>query len=239
MRDDQAAGLRRLFGPARQAVAAIHGVDTTPLVLDLGRALAELGRHVLVVDRTRGEAAALCGFRCRYELAHVLAHDVPIGAALHRVAAGLSILPAARGFDELALKSAGFRAALTAMLDPAEQPFDVWLVNGMLPASVDKNAELISLAPTGAAVTEAYARIKAQVQYGPRRNFTVVVQHARSEQAARALFESVAATARRFLSAHLDYQGAIPDRGVQRMSAARHHALLRLAENLLPAPMPC
>jgi flagellar biosynthesis protein FlhG len=235
MRDDQAAGLRRLFVRVEPTVLGVSGVEATPMVLDLADSLAELGRRVLVIDRTRGEATGRYGRRSRYELADVLAGDLGLAGVLHDVAPGVSVLPAARGFDEMALDG-DFRDVLRRLVDASGRGFDVWLVNGLLPESGTDAADLIALSPSAAAITGAYATMKALAQARERREFRVIVHDVPSEGAARALFDSVAATAGRFLAARLDYRGAIPRAQTAReRGPARRQALLRLAENLLPA----
>lgn len=240
MPDDQAAGLRRLLAPPPHVILGVCGVEATPVVLDFADSLCELGRRVLVIDRTRGEASARCGRRSRFELADVLSRDLRIGDVLHDLPSGVSILPAARGFDELALGPGDYRDALRSLLHQDGRSFDVWLVNGLLAQGAGARDALIAVAPTAAAITGAYATMKALAQCRAHREFGVLVHDAPSEAAARALFDSVAETARRFLRARLDFKGAIPRAPVVRENgSARRQALLRLAANLLPMPAAC
>jgi flagellar biosynthesis protein FlhG len=234
MRDDQASGLRRLFGQRSRRLLGIGGVDATAFVADLARALGEIGSRVLVIDRTRGELASRIGARVRWELAHVVSGDRRLADVLIDAPGDVTILPAARGLDELALAcddaDGGWPGRLADWLGASGREFDVWLVNG-LPPSGSHADMLLAIQPTAAGLTGAYAQIKALAQYRGLRSFGVVVR-AESEAVASVAFASVAQTARRFLAAELAHRGTIGDR-----AATRRAALLRLAETLVAEPV--
>jgi MinD-like ATPase involved in chromosome partitioning or flagellar assembly len=238
MPTDQASGLRRLFTRAEPRLVGVGGVDPTPVALDLAATLAELGSRVLVVDRTRGEAGTRLGVPFRFELAHVIAgerslEEVIVGAN------GIDVLPAARGLDELVLETSrieqGWQRRLSDWLLASDRRYDVWLVNGLPPAGAQIDL-LMAIEPTAAGVTGAYAQIKALANVGRAQRFGVVVHRAASEEAARATFASLAATARRFLSAELAYRGFVPAASSTRRDGRQ--TLLQLAEAMQPSPAP-
>lgn len=233
MREDQASGLRRLFGQRSRRLLGIGGGDTTGFVADLSRALGEIGSRVLVIDRTRGELATRIGARVRWELSHVVSGERRLGDVLIEAPHEVTILPAARGLDELALAcddaDGGWPGRLADWLAEGDREFDLWLVNG-LPPSGSHADMLLAIKPTAAGLTGAYAQIKALAQYRGLRSFGVVVR-AESEAVANIAFASVAQTARRFLAADLAHRGTIGDR-----AASRRQALLRLAESLVAEP---
>jgi len=235
MRDDQATGLRRLFAPAAPFTVSVAGEGATPIAVDLAAALARIGRRVLVIDRSRAEAAAAFGIKARYDFAQLAAgHKGWTDVALDAFD-GIKLLPAARGLDEIACEGNDWHAAIAAAIGTAP-PFDVWVINGMPSPRGDCASILMPIAPTAAAITGAYARIKA-LAIGGRRRFGVVVHGAKSDAAAHEAFRSVAETAQRFLRAHLDYLGAIPAspaaNGIADPRSARGRALARLAEELV------
>ena len=88
--------------------------------------------------------------------------------------------------------------------------FDLWLVHGLPPSGEGCGAPLFTVTPTRSSVTHAYAQIKALATAQGRRNFGVIVAGVRNDAEAAALFEGLAATARRFLGVELDYCGALP-----------------------------
>jgi flagellar biosynthesis protein FlhG len=164
----------------------------------------------------------------------VVSGDRSLDDVLIDLPGDVTILPAARGLDELALTSddatGGWQARLGAWLDDAGREYDLWLVNGLPPAGSPADV-LLAIQPTAAGITSAYAQIKALAQCRGLRSFGVVVR-SDSHAAAQAAFASVATTARRFLAAELDHRGTIGDRD----AAPRRQALLQLAETLVAAP---
>jgi flagellar biosynthesis protein FlhG len=235
MRDDQATGLRRLFARRAPRPLGVGGDDATGVVVELALAMAELGTQVLVVDRTRGAAAVQLGLRARFELAHVLAGDLALESVLLDGPPRVTVLPAARGLDELALAArsaaGGWQAQLAAQLAAAGREADVWLVNGLPPTGSDADV-LLAIRPTARAVTGAYAQMKALATLRGQRAFGVIVDRASSDSAARAAYAGLAEVARRFLSADLAYRGHVPGGAAQQ----RRAAFLHLAHALLPAP---
>jgi flagellar biosynthesis protein FlhG len=234
MRDDQASGLRRLFGQRASRLVGIGGLDATAFAGDLAAALNEVGSRVLVIDRTRGELASRVGARVRYELSHVVSGERRLADVLIDAPGEVTILPAARGLDELALgcddADGGWQARLADWLTEASREFDVWLVNG-LPPSGSRADVLLAVQPTAAGLTGAYAQIKALAQCRGVRSFGIVVR-AESDAVANVAFASVAQTARRFLAAELDHCGTIAERD----APSRRRGLLRLAESLVASP---
>ena len=229
MRDDQATGLRRLFAPPAPLTVSVAGEGATPIAVDLAVALARIGRRVLVVDRSRAEAAASFRLKVRYDFAQLAAGHKRWADVALAAFDGVMLLPAARGLDEIACEGRDWRDAIGAA------PFDVWLVNGMPPPG-ERTSIVLPIAPTAAAITGAYARIKA-LALGGRRAFSVVVHGAKSEAAANEAFRSIAETAQRFLRARLDYLGAIPaatpENAIADAQSARGRALAHLAETLV------
>ena len=239
MLDDQASGLRRLFLRRQQRPLGVGGADASPVVFDLARALADLGSRVLVIDRSLGEIAARVNARVRCELAHVLDGDRTLGDVLIDGPAGIGILPAARGLDELALavdaEVGGWQQCLSAWLGEANRYFDVWLINGLPPAGGDADV-LLAVAPTAEGITCAYAQIKALSHCRGQRSFGIVVHQASCEATAQATFARVATTARRFLRAKVDYRGSIP--AASRVKPERERALATLARSIVHPSTP-
>jgi len=239
MLDDQASGLRRLFLRRQRRPLGVGGVDASPVVFDLARALADLGSRVLIIDRSLGEIAARIHARVRCELAHVLDGDRTLADVLIDGPSGIAILPAARGLDELALAvatdSGGWQQCLAAWLGEAGRYYDVWLINGLPPAGGEADV-LLAVAPTAEGITCAYAQIKALANCQGQRSFGIVVHQASCEATAQATFARVATTARRFLRADVDYRGRIP--AASRVKPEREQALATLARSIVHQPTP-
>lgn len=239
MLEDQASGLRRLFMRRRERPLGVGGADATPVVFDLARALADLGSRVLVIDRTRGEVAARLNARVRFELVHVIDGHRSLADVLIDGPSGISVLPAARGLDELALafdwSDGGWQQCLSTWLDEVQRDFDVWLINGLPPSGSEADI-LLAVSPTAQGITCAYAQIKALAHCQGHRSFGIVVHQAACDATAQAAFARVANTARRFLRAHVDYRGRIP--AESRAKPERQQALLSLARSIVQHPTP-
>lgn len=250
---DQASGMRRLFGRrAAQWSLAITGAGGTTVTLNLASALARQGQRVLILDRSRGEAATALGLSARYELAHVLDGDKTLREVLLEGPEGITLLPAARGLARCNAEGAT-REHLANGLGPDAAPFDVWLVNGLPPpAEPGRETDLLLVAaPTQESITRAYTLLKEIAREGVGQRFRLVVDRAPSESAALATYRNVADAARRFLCAQLDYCGYLPhEGGPRRMRVAGHaaqlvdalsprgHAFALLAASVVPGSAP-
>jgi flagellar biosynthesis protein FlhG len=240
MRDhprDQATGLRALFDQRLRTTLSIAGDGGTAVTLNLAAALARVWQRVLVLDRSNGETATALGLKARYELAHVLAGDRRMTDVLLSGPEGITLLPAARGLPRLAEGSGPWQERVAVWIDPYSTAFNVWLINGLPPASTVAEAPvLFVLAPTADALTAAYAQIKALARNHGQREFRIVVRRAKSETAAFATYSNVADTAREFLAARLQYCGYIPrddSAALADSCSPCGHAFARLAESVL------
>jgi flagellar biosynthesis protein FlhG len=212
---DQAVGLRRLFekrGVAMYSIAGTAGV--TAVTLDLAAALAHGGQRVLIIDRTKGEVSTQLGLKARCEFAHVLSGEKRLDEVLQAGPARIHVLPAARALDAIDAGDGAAHRGLARFLDFIRDRFDICLVNGLAPATGAEETTtrdvLLVTAPGGAAITGIYAQIKLLAGQRTRYRLRIVVNRARTEASARSIYAGLAETARRFLSARLDYCGHLP-----------------------------
>jgi hypothetical protein len=104
-RQDQAAGLRRLFAPSEPQwlpvlLAPERDLDNAGWLAGLARACVDQGARTLVVDAARAHIARALGARPRYDLAHALSGDCSPFEACVAAGANLRILPAARALEQ-------------------------------------------------------------------------------------------------------------------------------------------
>lgn len=238
MREDQALGLRRLFARRRARMLGVIGEEGTQVTLELAAAFARASQRVLLLDRTCGEAACALGLRARWELRHAVVGDKPVRAVALDGPAGLVVLPAARGLEEVGAAGAASCETLCSALDDALGPFDLMLVNGA-PLPLPEAGVLLALAPTSSALTQAYAALKKIARQGHPKRCDVAIHRARSEAAALDAFDSVALTAGRFLGMTLALAGTMPG-APQRFDDAsdtpRARAIARIAQRLCADP---
>jgi len=234
------------------------GVGKTNVVANLALVLARAGQRVCVLDADLGlgNVNVLLGLSPRASLLHVLRGEQRLADVMVDGPAGVRVIPAASGHEELTALSAGERLRLLDEVDALGPSLDVLLVDTA--AGVSANvlyftaaaAEvLIVVTAEPTALTDAYALIKVLAQRHGRREFLVAVNMAPGAADAAAAFQRLARLAERFLQVRLEYQGWIPwDDAVPRAVRRRQPvvemapgtpastALGRLAHRLLARP---
>src|SRR5207247_236841 len=155
--------------------------------------------------------------------------------------AGIRIIPAARGVEELTRLGADEQLRLLAEIDGLEDSLDVLLVDtaagisaNVLYFTAAPAATLVGVTPEPAALTDAYALVKVLATRYGRREFLVAVNMAAGAADAEAAFRRLARVAERFLRVRLEYQGYVPyDDALPR--AVRHQHPVVLAAPGSPA----
>jgi flagellar biosynthesis protein FlhG len=159
----------------------------------------------------------LLGLSPKLCLLHVLRGERRLAEVIVEGPAGIRIIPAASGFEELTALDASDRVRLLTELDGLDPALDVLLIDTA--AGISANAlyfaagaaeTLVVITPEPTALTDAYALVKVLAARYGRRDFLVVVNMAASAADAEAAFGRLARVAGRFLRVHLDYQGWIP-----------------------------
>jgi len=222
-RGDQAEGLRRMLGSERVRTIAVigarSGTGTTTCVINLGAALMQAGRTVLVIDEHFGPAnvAGLLGLAARTELKQVLAGDCRLQDVLLRGPQGILVLPAASGVRTLGRMPALMRQRAAGGFGALDDLCDVVLVDALAQpgphgASFAASAQetVVVLDPSVTAITQAYARIKQlRISCGMTR-FRILINRAVDDASAQRVFANLQQAARGFLEVDLDYIGAVP-----------------------------
>jgi flagellar biosynthesis protein FlhG len=195
------------------------GVGKTNVTANLAVALAQRGQRVCVLDADLGLANldVLLGLSPKLSLLHVLRGERRLADVIVDGPAGIRIIPAASGFDELTSLGAGDRMRLLGELDLLDPTLDVLLIDTA--AGISSNAlyftagaaeVLVVITPEPTALTDAYALVKVLAARYGRRDFLVTVNMAANEVDATAAFARLARVASRFLRVRLEYQGWIP-----------------------------
>ncbi len=219
---DQAEGLRRLLLPASLRVVTVlgarNGLGATSVVVNLAAALAHAGKEVLVLDEnlTHDNAANTLALKPRYDLINAVRGDKHWREVMLQAASGMHVLPVARAMQALSALSEMERERLLECLNAATHGMNVVLVD----AAADGHSVCASLSgdeplllvlnPTANGITESYALLKQMAAHNGRQAFDIVVNKARNEQEARAVFDNMSQVARRHLQVRLVYLGNIP-----------------------------
>jgi flagellar biosynthesis protein FlhG len=206
------------------------GVGKTNLVANLAVELARSGKRVCVLDADLGLANVdvVLGLTPRESMLQVLRGERRLADVIVDGPAGVRIIPAASGVEELTALSATDRLRLLDEVDALSGSLDVLLVDTA--AGISSNvlyftaaaAEvLVVVTAEPTALTDAYALIKVLAARYGRTEFLVAVNMASSAADAEAAFRRLARVSERFLRVRLEYQGYVPfDDAVPR--AVRH-----------------
>ena len=195
------------------------GVGKTNVVANLALVLARAGQRVCVLDADLGlgNVDVLLGLSPRASLLHVLRGEQRLADVMVDGPAGVRVIPAASGHEELTALSAAERLRLLDEVDALGPSLDVLLVDTA--AGVSANvlyftaaaAEvLIVVTAEPTALTDAYALIKVLSSRYAEHDFGVLVNMARSEWEARKTFTHLTRVAERFLHVSLRYAGYVP-----------------------------
>lgn len=222
--EDQAAGLRRLFGGhVPQVVAFTSGREAcgrTTLLVQTAAALAANGYGVLIIDENQApnNAVSAFGLTARHDLFQVLQGECSLRQAMLTAAPLVRILPAARAARELDhanRTSATARRNLPDCLHAMQVDIDFVLIDTVLrrgghlsPLALAARHMAVVVGAQGTAITHAYALIKRIAQERGRNGFQMVITRSRNKEEARAIFDNMRRVAREHLDVRLDFLGS-------------------------------
>ena len=159
----------------------------------------------------------LLGLNPHGTLRQVLRGECGIKDVLVEGPAGIRIVPASSGYEDLTQLSDGQRLTLLDQVDSLDGDFDVLLIDtgagisaNVLFFATAAQETLVVLTPEPTALTDAYALIKVLSTRYAEHSFAVLVNMARSELEARKTFTQLTRVAERFLQVSLRYAGYVP-----------------------------
>lgn len=195
------------------------GIGKTNVSVNLGVAMARLGRRVTLLDADLGLANidVLLGLKPQATLKDVIDGNAELSEVLMTGPAGMRVVPAASGMQEMANLTVQQTAAIVQAFDSLAQQMDVLLIDTAAGISTDvmqflcAAQEIIVVTcdePT--AITDAYALIKVLVQNYQIKRVRLVANMVRGEAEGHRLYEKLESVCSRFLDVSLLYAGAIP-----------------------------
>lgn len=194
------------------------GVGKSNVVSNLAIALSAQGKKVLLIDADLGlgNLDVLLGLSPVYNLNHVLNGDKSIMDILIDGPAGIKIIPAGSGVQELTSLGQHEKLKLLDELDMLEEHFDILIVD--TEAGISENVTYFTVAaqeifvvvtPEPTSITDAYALIKLLATRYSEHHFKVLVNMAKDSEEALEVFRKLANVAGRFLDISLDYLGCV------------------------------
>ncbi|MEN8166189.1 MAG: MinD/ParA family protein [Pseudomonadota bacterium] len=221
--EDQATGLRRMIKPEPVRVIAVTGgkggVGKTNVSVNLGVALAELGRRVMLLDADLGLANidVLLGMHAKYNLSHVMNGECSLEEIIITGPNGMKVVPGASGLQQMAELSQAEHAGLIHAFSELANDVDVLLIDTAagisdLVVSFSRAAQeqIVVVCDEPASITDAYAIIKLLNREHGVSRFRILANMVKSVQEGRDLFNKMCRVTDQYLDVMLCYMGSLP-----------------------------
>ena len=195
------------------------GVGKTNIVANLAYVLSKQDKKVLVVDADLGlnNIDILLGLNPKFHIGHVLSGEKNVQDIITEGPAGIHLLPAGGGVQELTQLDDQKKVVLIEEVDQVSSGYDFLIFD--TGAGISTNVtyfcsaahEILLVATTEpTSLTDVYALIKTLHTKHAQKYFRVIINSVGSESEARLIFKNLAAVADRFLpDVSVEYLGYI------------------------------
>ena len=222
---DQAAGIRKMrqINPKPVRVIAVTsgkgGVGKTNLSVNLGVALAQMGKRVALLDADMSLANVdiLLGLSPEFNLSHVLAGEKTLDDIMLKGPSGLKVIPASSGIQQMSELSTIEQAGIIRAFSEIDQNLDVLIVDTAagISSSVVNFARacqeiIVVVCDEPTSLTDAYAYIKLLNRDYGLSKFHIVTNMVQTVQQGQQLFTKLSKVTDRYLDVSLSYTGGIP-----------------------------
>ena len=176
------------------------GVGKTNISVNLAVSLAQIGRRVMVMDADLGLANLdiMLGLHPQYNLSHVLNGQRTLEEILLTGPAGIRVVPAASGVQNMAELEPAQHAGLIRAFSELSHTMDVLIIDtaagisdSVISFSKAAQEVLVVVCDEPASLTDAYALIKLLSREHDLFRFRIVANMAGSAQEGRELFKKL------------------------------------------------
>jgi flagellar biosynthesis protein FlhG len=249
-------------GPLRvlSVTSGKGGVGKSNIVVNLGLALAQRGRKVLLIDADLGlgNLDILLGLTPEFTIHDVLSLRRGLAEVMVTGPGGLKILPASSGIPELSMLNESQKLFLLNEMDHYTEDIDVVLIDTgagisstVLFFNIAAQERIVVVNNQPPSIADAYALIKVLATQHAERNFMLLVNGLATGREADSVYRTLLKVTERFLGQDisLDYLGFIPYDDAVPKAVMRQQPVLALypqaqasksfhmlAQNLLESP---
>jgi len=211
------------------------GVGKSNVAVNLGIALSQMGRRVVLLDADLGlgNIDVLLGITANRNIQDVISGECDLRDVLVNGPIGIKIVPASSGTQKMTQLSTLEHAGLINAFSELGDQIDVLIVDtaaGISESVVSflraSQELLLVVCDEPTSITDAYALIKLMNRdYGTNR-FRILANQVRNEQEGRHLFEKLTRVTERFLDVALQYVGIVPYDEAVKKAVQRQKAVL-------------
>jgi flagellar biosynthesis protein FlhG len=195
------------------------GVGKSNIVANLAVCLAMRGKKVLIIDCDLGlsNIDVLMGLNPPYNLMHALKGEMNLKDVLVTGPAGVRVLPAPFGVQEITSLTREQKLNLLAILERMDEEFDVILLDtgagissNVMFFNMLANHIVVVMTPDPSSMTDAYALIKVMNTHYDEQHFHLLVNNVRNDVDGLQFYRKLTGVTQNFLNVSVDYVGCLP-----------------------------
>ncbi|MCH8538474.1 MAG: MinD/ParA family protein [Alkalimonas sp.] len=195
------------------------GVGKTNVSINLAIAMAQLGKRVMVLDADLGLANCdvMLGLRVQKNLSHVLNGEAELDDILIEGPAGIKIIPATSGSQNMTELSPAEHAGLIRAFSEMKTQVDILLIDTaagisdmVMSFSRASQDVLVVVCDEPSSITDAYALMKILSRDHDVQRFKIIANMVRSLREGQELFAKLTRVTDRFLDVNLELVSTVP-----------------------------